>query len=142
MAPVQHILIARERIEPRLVVEILKAEIVVALASTALVGKKKILRHGVRLVPRPRRIAWIFIGAPRVVVFYRMPGQVPQSGVRRLLKNREGLRVLYQRVRIEKSQQQLVVGVGGETVLDVEVGGDGLGVEMIEADHFFARRLL
>ena len=69
----------------------------------------------------------------------RMSGQVWQRGICRLLQNCQRLRVFHVGVRIEQTEQQLVIAVGREAVLNVEVGCDGLRVEAVEADYLLPR---
>ena len=121
----EHVLIARERIEPGLVVEILQAEIVVAPAGAALRGEEQVFRHGVGLVPGPGDVVLV-VHAPGNAMLDGMAGQMRERSVGGVFEDRERLRVVDIGMRIEQAEQQLVVGVGREAILDVEVGADGL----------------
>ncbi len=69
MVATEHILTACKRLEPILVVQIAKAQLVILATRAALVGDEKIFRHRVRLVP-----------VPGIVMPVRPPGYIVLNG--------------------------------------------------------------
>ncbi len=62
--------------------------------------------------------------------------QMRQGGVSCLLQDLKGIRIISESVGIEQSQHELIVAIGWKPVLDVEVGADGLGVQLVQPQNF------
>ena len=73
--------LSRLKVEKR-IIQILHPECPIALSRSALVRQKKILRHGVRLVPG---VGLIFARPPALTVFNRRLRQMRQGCVGRFL---------------------------------------------------------
>jgi hypothetical protein len=116
-------------------VEILNAELFVALARAALVRQKKIFGNGVGLVPG---ISFVGSRAPAYPMFDGSLRQVRQRHVCGVFEDGEGVGVAHKLVRIDEPADEFVVAISGETVVRIKIAGDGFGVKLIEAKHFFA----
>src|ERR1700733_10201853 len=63
--------------------------------------------------------------------------KVRQRRVGGVLENRESIGILHILVGIDQPTNQFVVAVGGEAVLLVVIARNGLGVQAVQAQHFF-----
>src|SRR2546423_5258718 len=137
VTPCKIVAAIRETIEEWLV-EILLRDGAVSLARSTLVCQEKILRHGIRLVPGP---GLVFTRSPIRPLLDGLGWQMRQGGVGSLLENRKRLRIADVLVRINQPANQLVVAVSREPVLFVELSGDDLCVEPVQAQDFLSRGL-
>src|SRR5258708_9716570 len=102
------------------VVEIGAGERLVAIAGAALIRQKKIFGNSVGLVPRP---GFVFVFAPRDVVFDGLARKMRSGHVRGALKNLERIGIGDVFVRVDQSADDFVVATGGKTILVVKITG-------------------
>src|ERR1700674_1462941 len=119
-----------------LIVEILPSQFTIPLPGAVLICQKEVFRDGVGLIPRP---ALVLVRAPQFSMLHGFLWKMRQRRVSSALKNRKSLGITNIVVRIDQPTNQLVVAVGGETVVFVERSRDRLRIEAVQAQNFGPR---
>src|SRR3984893_491158 len=119
-----------------LIVEILPSQFTIPLPGAVLICQKEVFRDGVGFIPRP---ALVLVRAPDFSVLHGFLWKMRQRRVSSALKNRQSLGITNIGVRIDQPTNQLVIAVGGETVVFVERSRDRLRIEAVQAQDSVAR---
>src|SRR5215469_3830392 len=114
-----HVVLSPRQAVVKGIVQVLGCKIAISFASAELVGEKKVLRDGVRLVPCP--FLAFLVRTPGCSVLYGVAGKVRQGGIGRSIENGKGIGVGCVPVGIYEAAHQLVIAVGWEAILGVIV---------------------
>ena len=135
VSPGQIILPRRQPIK-KYVIQVLHSERTIALSSAALVCQEKVLRQGVGLIPGPR---FVFARPPTLAMLNGVGGQMRQRRIGCFFQDGERVGIATVLVRIDEPTNQLVITIGREAIVLVELPVNSLRIEAIQAQHFVTR---